>query len=167
MSLWFWRNENFPTRFLVGQWVSSSQIYLCQNIILWRQQKSIYLVFILLNVAWIGARFEVVRRGECLCALAGILIPASAQRHSLPDNNAQQLCAVKTALRFFRWVSLYILCVSKSLLDPSVETLGHECNSIELCVHLNINRAASETLRFKHGCVANTVHSCQQYCSGS
>ena len=48
------------------------------------------------------SRFEVVRRGECLCALGGILIPATAQRYSLPDNNAQQLCAVKTALRFFR-----------------------------------------------------------------
>ena len=45
---------------------------------------------------------------KVICALAGILIPASVVIHT-PDNYAQQLCAVKTALRFFRRVSsLYV-----------------------------------------------------------
>ena len=42
---------------------------------------------------------------KVICALAGILIPASVWRHSPPENYTQQLCAVKTALRFFRRVS--------------------------------------------------------------
>ena len=41
------------------------------------------------------------QRREYLCALAGILIPTSAQRHSPPNNYAPQLCAVQTPLRFF------------------------------------------------------------------
>ena len=41
LSLWFWHDGNFPTGFLVGKWIFSNQIYLCQNIILWRLQKSI------------------------------------------------------------------------------------------------------------------------------
>ena len=52
--------------------------------------------------------------GECLCALAGILIPASAQRYSPPDNYAQQLCAVKPALRFFSVFQNSFYCTAKN-----------------------------------------------------
>ncbi len=52
---------------------------------------------------------------KVICAIAGILIPASVYKHPPPpENYEQQLCAVKTALRFFRRVSsLYVtLCQS-------------------------------------------------------
>ena len=52
---------------------------------------------------------------KVICALAGILIPVSVSMHPPhPDSYAQQLCAVKTALCFFRRVSsLYVtLCPS-------------------------------------------------------
>ena len=93
------RNRNFLTCFLLGQFPVAKFIY--ARILFYEDNRNQFSWFLFPQVG--------INRP---CELAGIFIPASAQRHSPPDNYSQQLFPVKTVLRFFSVSepSVYILC---------------------------------------------------------